>query len=250
MYVLKLQNSITLRHKLIYLNIAGLVRSYARQIKALLFSVLFEYRPLKIMDKYKRSRFYKFRTPYNGTPKKSLSNFLSFGDSWDGIGTVVCGNWGSITVSTMVSVSSESSVVVSGNWGSGVSGGSYWSSGYWGSGVSYWGMSVGYWGSSNGDWGSYWFDMDVWFSSYFSMYVWLSSDFGMYVWFSSDFFMYVWFSFNFFMYIGFGSDFFMYVWLSSWVYLSGIIVWVDVSSWGSSVGYWSSGVGSGSNWGS
>merc|ERR1711945_65859 len=72
--------------------------------------------------------------------------------------------------------------------------------------------------------------------------------------------MNVWFSFNFFMYIGFGSDFFMYVWLSSnfevevwfssWVYLSGVIVWVDVSSWGSSVGNWGSGVGGGSNWGS
>merc|ERR1719445_2494089 len=247
MYVLKLQNSITLRHKLIYLNIAGLVRSYARQIKALLFSVLFEYRPLKIMDKYKRSRFYKFRTPYNGTPKKDLVNFLSFGDSWDGIGTVVSGNWGSITVSTMVSVSVKSVSTISGNWGSSIGGGSYWGSGsYWGMSVgsgNYWGMSVGgggYWSGSDGNWGSYWFDVYVWFSSNFLVDVWFSSNFFMYIGFGSDFFVDVWFS----------GYFEVKVWFSSWVYLSGIIVWVDVSSWGSSVSYWGSGIGGSGNWGS
>merc|ERR1712190_332048 len=101
-------------------------------------------------------------------------------------------------------------------------------------------MCVGHWSSSNGDWGSYWFDMDVWFGSDFIMYVWLSSNFFMYIGFGSNFFMYVWLS----------SNFEVEVWFSSWVYLSGVIVWVDVSSWGSSVGYWGSGIGGGSNWGS
>merc|ERR1712154_340476 len=158
-------------------------------------------------------------------PRKTLVNFLSFGDSWDGVGTVVSGNWGSITVSTMVSVSVKSVSTISGNWGNSIGGGSYWSSGvgsgsYWGSG-NYWGMSVGgYWSGSDGYWGSYWFDV--------------------YVWFSSDFFVDVWFS----------GYFEVEVWFSSWVYLSGIIVWVDVSSWGSSVGYWGSGIGGSGNWGS
>merc|ERR1712154_618812 len=109
-------------------------------------------------------------------PRKTLVNFLSFGDSWDGVGTVVSGNWGSITVSTMVSVSVKSVSTISGNWG-----------------------------RSDGYWGSYWFDVYVWFSSDFLVDVWFSSDFFMYVWFGSDFFVYVGFGSDFFMYIGFGS---------------------------------------------
>merc|ERR550539_1371528 len=170
-------------------------------------------------------------TPNN----KRTFDFLCFGDSWDGIGTVVGSYWGSISVGTMISISVKSvvstktisaiSTGVCGNWSSG-----YWGSGNWGSGISDWGMSISDWGSGDGNWGSYWLNV----------YVWLGGDFGVYVGFGSDFFMY----------IGFGSDFFMDVWFSSnlevevrfgsWVYLTGIIVWVDECGWGSGVCYWGS----------
>merc|ERR1712212_656892 len=130
----------------------------------------------------------------------------------------------------MVSVSVKSVSTISGNWGSSIGGGSYWGSG-------------GYWSGSDGNWGRYWFDVYVWFSSNFLVDVWFGSDFFMYVGFGSDFFMYIGFGSDFFVDVWFSGYFEVKVWFSSWVYLSGIIVWVDVSSWGSSVGYWSSGIG-------
>merc|ERR1712001_462481 len=150
------------------------------------FPSYLEYRPVSILDKYKRSQYFcLFLNPIKWHPGEEIYNFLSFGDSWDGIGTVVSGYWGSsITISTMIS-KTVSSISIS--WGSSVGGSSYW-----GSGVG----SYGYWGSY-GNWGSYWFDVYVWFSWDFSMYVWFSSDFFMDVWFSSDFFMDVWFSSDF-----------------------------------------------------
>merc|ERR1712224_966487 len=102
-----------------------------------------------------------------------------------------------------------------------------------------WGSSVGgnwSWGSGNGNWGSYL--VYVWYSCWFNVYVWFGSDFGMNIGFSSDFFMYIGFSSDFFMYIGFSGDFFMDIGFGSWVYLSGIIVWVDVCSWVSGICYW------------
>merc|ERR1719362_1540499 len=182
-------------------------------------------------------------------------DFLCFGDSWDGIGTVVGSDWGSISVGTMISVSIKSvvgtktisaiSTGICGNWSSGYWGSSNWGSGNWGSGISDWGMSISDWGSGNGNWGSYWLNVYVWLGGDFSVYVWFGGNFFMYIGFSSDFFMYIGFGSDFFMYIGFGSDFFMDVWFSgnlevevrfgSWVYLTGIIVWVNECSWGSGV---------------
>ena len=65
-----------------------------------------------------------FLNPIKWHPGKEISNFLSFGDSWDGIGTVV-----------------------SGYWGSSIGGGSYWGSGYgsWGSSKSVSVSSMGIW---------------------------------------------------------------------------------------------------------
>merc|ERR1719216_132356 len=120
-----------------------------------------------------------------------------------------------ITVSTMVSTESSKTITaISVSWGSGVGGNCSWgsNSGNWS------------WGSGKGNWGSYL--VYVWYSCWFKVYVWFSCDFGMNIGFSSDFGVDV----------GFGS----------WVYLSGIIVWVDVCSWVSGISYW----GSSGCWGS
>merc|ERR1712223_865735 len=42
------------------------------------------------------------------------------------------------------------------------------------------------------------------------------------------------------MYVWFSSNFEVEVWFCSWVYLSGVIVWVDGSNWGSGYGRWGS----------
>merc|ERR1712213_137422 len=105
--------------------------------------------------------------------------------------------------------------------------------------------------------------MEVWFSEDFFVNVWFGSHFFVNVWFSSDFLVDVWFSWYFEV----------KVWVSSWVNLSGVVVWVGISvtkvswsgktssgisySWGSS-NSWSSSEGSGisvstisvSSWGS
>merc|ERR1719412_1213419 len=86
------------------------------------------------------------------------------------------------------------------------------------------------------------------------MYIGFGGDVFMYIGFGSDFFMYIWFSGDLFMDIGFSSDFGVDVGFGSWVYLSGIIVWVDVCSWVSGISYWGSsdswGGGNGGCWGS
>merc|ERR1719216_738009 len=115
----------------------------------------------------------------------------------------------------MVSTESSKTITaISVSWGSGVGGN--WS-----------------WGSGKGNWGSYL--VYVWYSCWFKVYVWFSCDFCMNIGFSSDFSMD----------IGFSSDFGVDVGFGSWVYLSGIIVWVDVCSWVSGICYWGSG-----KWGS
>merc|ERR1719383_1036845 len=141
------------------------------------------------------------------------------------------GGGGHEWVST-ISVSWGCGVVVSksGNWCVGISGIS-WSS----SGNCYWSWG---WGSSNSvlDWGNWGGNSNWGNSDWLLVDVGLSSNLGVDVGLSSDFGVDILFSWDFLMDISLSGDLFVNVWLSNWVDLTSIVVWVD-----SGVGHWGGG---------